>query len=225
MLAATSVLKDLVDKCPPAEACRGAFDRMSKATIKMCLSTTGFGPEVVRHVVNSDQKYGFDTSLTETTNAYSQARSIPDNTRPAPRFDMNLRALFTEDTLDETSAQSTTNQWSPPIPSTVSSLHHQTSQVPNVSPNYPAMPEPQQPASTWNPVPAVDVQGSAPSHGLHGYPAATDLLMSDDGSGGVFLDFDNDMSLDSNLDGAWTQGPQLEFFDNFFFGGSTAAPI
>ena len=33
-----------MEKCPPAEACRDAFERMSKATIKMCLSTTGFGP-------------------------------------------------------------------------------------------------------------------------------------------------------------------------------------
>lgn len=43
VLAATSVLDDLIEKCPPAEACRDAFVRMSKATIKMALSTTGFG--------------------------------------------------------------------------------------------------------------------------------------------------------------------------------------
>lgn len=42
ILAATSVLGDLVEKCPPAEACRDAFDRMSKATVAMCMSTTGF---------------------------------------------------------------------------------------------------------------------------------------------------------------------------------------
>ena len=45
MLAATSVLSDLSAKCPPAEACRDAFDRMARATIKMCLSTTGFGSQ------------------------------------------------------------------------------------------------------------------------------------------------------------------------------------
>ena len=32
----------MVEKCPPAEACRDAFDRMSKATVAMCMSTTGF---------------------------------------------------------------------------------------------------------------------------------------------------------------------------------------
>jgi hypothetical protein len=43
ILAATSVLGDLIEKCPPAEACRDAFNRMSKATVQMCISTTGFG--------------------------------------------------------------------------------------------------------------------------------------------------------------------------------------
>jgi hypothetical protein len=38
ILAATSVLGDLIDKCPPAEACRDAFERMSRATVQMCLS-------------------------------------------------------------------------------------------------------------------------------------------------------------------------------------------
>jgi hypothetical protein len=43
ILAATSVLTDLIDKCPPAEACRDAFDRTAKATIKMATSNGGFG--------------------------------------------------------------------------------------------------------------------------------------------------------------------------------------
>ncbi|KAI1965306.1 hypothetical protein LOZ58_001152 [Ophidiomyces ophidiicola] len=45
VLGAVSVLEDLMEKCPPAEACRDAFERMSKATVQMCLSTTGFGPQ------------------------------------------------------------------------------------------------------------------------------------------------------------------------------------
>ncbi|KAA8630920.1 hypothetical protein SMACR_00882 [Sordaria macrospora] len=43
ILAAKSVFTDLMDKCPPAEACRDAFDRTAKATIKMANSTGGFG--------------------------------------------------------------------------------------------------------------------------------------------------------------------------------------
>jgi hypothetical protein len=43
VLSATSVLSDLMEKCPPAEACRDAFDRTAKATIKMANSKGGFG--------------------------------------------------------------------------------------------------------------------------------------------------------------------------------------
>lgn len=45
ILAATSVLGDLIQKCPPAEACRDAFNRMSETTVRMCLSSSGFGSQ------------------------------------------------------------------------------------------------------------------------------------------------------------------------------------
>ncbi|KAK2882390.1 hypothetical protein FQN49_000414 [Arthroderma sp. PD_2] len=81
VLAATSVLKDLIEKCPPAEACRDAFERMSKATVQMGLSTTGFGQQVgsigdrmsthnsspqsrqQNQSPNSDSQYFHDTSF------------------------------------------------------------------------------------------------------------------------------------------------------------------
>lgn len=44
VLAAKSVFTDMMDKCPPAETCRDAFDRTAKATIKMVSSSGGFGP-------------------------------------------------------------------------------------------------------------------------------------------------------------------------------------
>lgn len=43
ILAATSVFTALIDKCPPAEACRDAFDRTARATIKMANAKGGFG--------------------------------------------------------------------------------------------------------------------------------------------------------------------------------------
>ncbi|KAI0387686.1 hypothetical protein F5Y04DRAFT_9707 [Hypomontagnella monticulosa] len=49
ILAATSVFTDLIDKCPPAEACRDAFDRTAKATIKMANNTGGFGQVLHRN--------------------------------------------------------------------------------------------------------------------------------------------------------------------------------
>lgn len=45
-----------MEKCPPAEACRDAFERMSKATIKMCLSTTGFGPNADKPAAQAPPK-------------------------------------------------------------------------------------------------------------------------------------------------------------------------
>ncbi|KAL2153244.1 hypothetical protein VTH82DRAFT_4399 [Thermothelomyces myriococcoides] len=43
VLAATSVFQDFIDKCPPAEACRDAFERTVKATLKMVNASGGFG--------------------------------------------------------------------------------------------------------------------------------------------------------------------------------------
>ncbi|GAO18198.1 uncharacterized protein UV8b_01216 [Ustilaginoidea virens] len=43
VLAAKSVFSDMIDKCPPAETCRDAFDRTAKATIKMASASGGFG--------------------------------------------------------------------------------------------------------------------------------------------------------------------------------------
>ncbi|KAG6008380.1 hypothetical protein E4U21_004584 [Claviceps maximensis] len=46
VLAAKSVFSDMIDKCPPAETCRDAFDRTAKATMKMASSNGGFGAPV-----------------------------------------------------------------------------------------------------------------------------------------------------------------------------------
>lgn len=48
VLAAKSVFTDMIDKCPPAETCRDAFDRTAKATIKMASSSGGFGTASAR---------------------------------------------------------------------------------------------------------------------------------------------------------------------------------
>lgn len=81
ILAATSVLGDLIDKCPPAEACRDAFDRMSKATVQMCMSTTGFsssaqGLNSRRRLVTQDSDY------------------FTSNNNCKPTFDMGLNDLL-----------------------------------------------------------------------------------------------------------------------------------
>ncbi|PSN73555.1 hypothetical protein BS50DRAFT_543264 [Corynespora cassiicola Philippines] len=134
VLAATSVLGDLIEKCPPAEACRDAFDRMSKATIQMCMSTTGFGPQALRALPQTQAPMhpSHSPSTTYTSVSDIDARSDAELTgfplsnnyfqqtrRPVPRFDMNLKDLFSDDETDKRSFSRISNQISsmrPPPP-------------------------------------------------------------------------------------------------------------
>ncbi|KUJ17186.1 uncharacterized protein LY89DRAFT_73425 [Mollisia scopiformis] len=104
ILAATSVLGDLIEKCPPAEACRDAFDRMSKATVQMCMSTTGFGSSA--HGLNSRQRShsqnqrhtqsesGPGSADYFSKSARRQSRGPHGPPRPKPQFDMALNDLL-----------------------------------------------------------------------------------------------------------------------------------
>ncbi|KAL4809235.1 positive regulator of purine utilization [Aspergillus unguis] len=117
VLAATSVLGDLIHKCPPAEACRDAFERMSKATVEMTLRTTGFGAQVDIGRIQSNSVYRQSASHRSRLSArhqaeqrqrerererqnasrrqaQSQAPQLRQQPRPVPRFDMNLEDLF-----------------------------------------------------------------------------------------------------------------------------------
>ncbi|KIV79046.1 hypothetical protein PV11_06636 [Exophiala sideris] len=102
VLAATSVLGDLMEKCPPAEACHDAFERMSKATVQMCMSTPGFGfsaeREEPRHQL-SRQSSRQSNPVPMQIDSYTQQRIAPKPImkRPPPKFDMDLRELFPED--------------------------------------------------------------------------------------------------------------------------------
>ena len=114
VLAGTSVLNDLIDKCPPAEACRDAFERMSKATIKMCQNTTGFGSQIKFSKERREQE---DSSMAsqvfdEKYPTPSFPRPSVSASRPAPTFDYNLKDLFS-DQISVTSDGSTNHvhQW------------------------------------------------------------------------------------------------------------------
>jgi hypothetical protein len=99
ILAATSVLGDLVEKCPPAEACRDAFDRMSKATVQMCMSTTGFSSSAQglnsrrdKHESSSSNNDYFDSNKSSSASFRRQSRG--PSGRPKPTFDMGLNDLL-----------------------------------------------------------------------------------------------------------------------------------
>ncbi|OQO10181.1 hypothetical protein B0A48_04538 [Cryoendolithus antarcticus] len=111
ILAATSVLTDLIENCPPAEACRDAFSRMAKATISMCMSTTGFGTasSLASQSLSSPGGYfsggtstGASASKSDTpvpSELQSMRQRADSERRKLPRFDMNLKDLFTDDEL------------------------------------------------------------------------------------------------------------------------------
>jgi hypothetical protein len=120
ILAATSVLSDLIEKCPPAEACRDAFNRMSKATVQMCMSTTGFGtstqglnskaqrsqrvdsdmsldyfgaPASSQFAISNSRNTRTPSSRNHRTSSSSSEQQQPVN-RQKPQFDMGLNDLF-----------------------------------------------------------------------------------------------------------------------------------
>jgi hypothetical protein len=112
ILAATSVLGDLIEKCPPAEACRDAFDRMSKATVQMCMSTTGFGSSAGalnnnhrhrphhHHHASPDEKNNDHFNNSKPLHRPNRAQP---KSRPVPQFDMSLNDLLgpTSDTTQQ----------------------------------------------------------------------------------------------------------------------------
>ncbi|EXJ67826.1 uncharacterized protein A1O5_09172 [Cladophialophora psammophila CBS 110553] len=118
VLAATSVLGDLMEKCPPAEACRDAFERMSKATVQMCMSTPGFGFSMERRAEYQPRQHLARQSSMQSQSGQPQTQPIPMQIdsyppattstttriapkpmpkRPPPKFDMDLRELFPDD--------------------------------------------------------------------------------------------------------------------------------
>lgn len=130
VLSATSVLEDLADKCPPAEACRDAFDRMSKATVKMCLNTTGFGSKAFRPSTN-DAKPRSPVSQFDTSDFASSAQPQfeENSSRPPIQFDTNLRDLFPEQSQDGRPFGSNVGRWQTPLTpmdDRFSSINHPT---------------------------------------------------------------------------------------------------
>jgi hypothetical protein len=108
VLIATSVLQDLIDKCPPAEACRDAFLRMSKATISMVLNSTGFGnlSTLGSQPLNSPGGYFSGRTTQQTSPGTTQMSSSGTFEKGGglgmegmPQFDFNLRDLFSEEEI------------------------------------------------------------------------------------------------------------------------------
>jgi len=208
--AATSVLADLVEKCPPAEACKDAFDRMSKATIKMSLSTTGFKPSLSEHVARSTQQdYKSSPTPQIVKSEVSQEASIRP-TRPPPQFDMNLQDLFPE-LRDGRTFDGGFGHWQSPashiLPMQPIPRYVQAPNDSNASSHYDA----DVTHSTANP-------SMKPLNDPYTFTNDLDFLMTNESTamygGNPGLDFG------STGDHGWADGTQVDLFDGFFFGGT-----
>ncbi|KAI9710635.1 MAG: hypothetical protein M1812_007400 [Candelaria pacifica] len=242
ILAATSVLGDLIEKCPPAEACRDAFDRMSKATVQMCLSTTGFGSHSsgldsrrttqIVQPSNGDSKNERENNTTSLESSRLgppfQDPSISNRYhRPAPRFDMNLRDLFPQaEGFSRTSSRTFDNEAQSNRIGTVSPKREHQSYMPIGQ----AQGQISQSLGIGNSQ-AVDVNSAIdPSLNQHRFPTAQSLhaptypdfglqnMEFSDGGGSSSLDLGIGLGLD--LDHDWSDGTQYDLFEGFFFGGS-----
>ncbi|KAI0192488.1 fungal-specific transcription factor domain-containing protein [Astrocystis sublimbata] len=111
ILAATSVFTDLIDKCPPAEACRDAFDRTAKATIKMANSNGGFGNHLLnRHTrgsKGSSDRIDYLTAREATANRQKYNSNSPgdqSNSRPATAYDASPHEQYTRKPITQMAA-------------------------------------------------------------------------------------------------------------------------
>ena len=220
VLAATSVLGDLIDNCPPAEACRDAFDRMSKATVQMCLSTTGFGSRAAaqgarrRHEDTHNSNMSTTVANTQPSDLYHHKTS-----RPPPQFDMNLRDLFTDELQDGRSFGSNLGRWQAAMqvdPATVQppQQFQVPAEVATSEQHYSFNPMQPTASSTFH-----GTEANHEAYDAYDLPGSggLDFLLADN-DGAAYLDQPGlDLGFDSRHD--WADGAQLDLFDGFFFGG------
>lgn len=213
ILAATSVLGDLIEKCPPAEACRDAFDRMSKATVQMCMSTTGFGSS--GQGLSSINAGEYFTSTNHTAPRPS--------TRPKPHFDMALNDLLgPSDPARPRPQQMTTHAAtkSPEYPTSPGQSRDPSSIDPGIvpyahqqaGPSYPAPGSPYAESPFAPTGPGMDLlQGSGWENDVQGGIA--------NGGNGGFAALGDNLSWDHDFSDLGNGG-MPDLFEGFFFGGS-----
>lgn len=244
ILAAKSVLSDMIDKCPPAETCRDAFDRTAKATIKMASSTGGFG---VPHNPNRRTRREpsvWNTATPDSSKGSTQTRHRHQNSDNASyQFDMSLSDSLSSPTLSVAGEAGTTAQPSPPVPRTAdgfvikprsrggpspSDMGMKQEGSPVDSTVVPSPPIPRrvtsQPSTAGSTYASHQPQYSAP--GPVDYPdtQTMEFLQNLGASNPEFAGIEQsqvDLGF-MNWEGLhhdYAEGQQMNPFDNFFFGG------
>lgn len=233
ILAAKSVLTDMIDKCPPAETCRDAFDRTAKATIKMASSTGGFGAPTARR-----QRSAWNTPP-DSSKGTGQGRHRPQGSDQASyQIDLSLSDSLSSPTLSV--AGDGNAQPSPPMarsaegyllksrsrggPSPTDSGHKQEG-----SPIESGMvPSPIPRRVTSQPNGGGSYGGQQQQFNGQDYPDAQTMEFLQNlgaSSNGDFTAMDQsqlDMGLSMNWEGLhhdFSEAPQMNPFDTFFFGG------
>ncbi|KAI5463331.1 fungal-specific transcription factor domain-containing protein [Mariannaea sp. PMI_226] len=248
ILAAKSVLTDMIDKCPPAETCRDAFDRTSKATIKMASSTGGFG---VPH--NQNRRPRREPSV---WNASTPDSSSKASTQVRHRHQGSDNASYQFDISDSLSSptlsvagEAGTAHPSPPLPRTTegymmkprgrggpspSDMGMKQEGSPRDSPMVPSPPLQRrvtsQPSTAGSSYASQQHQHQQQQYNGQGgleYPEvqSMEFLQNLGGPNGEYAGLDqsqNDLGFGMNWEGFhhdYAEGQQINPFDTFFFGG------
>ena len=210
---------------------------MSKATVKMCVSTTGFGSQVRFAQQRQDDnppilpQPSFDQHVPPPSNFSART------SRPPPQFDYDLKNLFSEDAQNGRMFSRTSQTWQAPLPSV----------APNQAPTYAYAPSDASTPSTLstatsNPNPNPKQSQMAHTNqsfdsSLLSNPFQSSKDLNNDPSTYDNLDFDflinndttntaaafagdvgHNLGLDGQLDWADGGGQLPDLFGNFFFG-------
>ena len=222
--AATSILEDLIDKCPPAEACRDAFERMSKATLKMCLSTTGFGSRSPNHHTPFQPRvYDNGTRPSVFGTEFQPQPDFSTVSQPPPGLGLDLQASYSGNSRDGhsfvESVEGVSDIMQPNLQSTPPSrlLQYQgPSDAPAQHRQYYSNPN-HIPPSLYTT--ASFTTDNVPDDIYDFTPNDFDFLaMNDDGM--AVYQGNSGLHLGYDAEHDWSEGVQTELFGDFFFGGA-----
>ncbi len=213
-----------MNKCPPAEACRDAFERMSKATLKMCLSTTGLGSRAANHHSHFQPRvYDNDTRFFTVGRDYQPQQDFSGGSQsPADPGTDSLRVPYPENSQDGCAPGGSMDGWSdsmqPNFHPTASSqqLQYQGSSNTLLQPReyYSNPSQPPPPLFTTAPFTTANVPDE-----LHDFTSNDfDFLAMNEESMAIYQG-NSGLHLGYDAEHDWSEGAQTELFGDFFFGG------
>lgn len=234
ILAAKSVLTDMIDKCPPAETCRDAFDRTAKATIKMASSTGGFGAPTARR-----QRSAWNTPPDSSKNSGPVRHRPQGSDQASYHVDLSLSDSLSSPTLSVTGDGNA--QPSPPMARSAEGYLLKSRSRGGPSPSDTSHKQDGSPIESGvvpSPIPRRVTSQPSNGGGSYGgqqqqfngqdYPDAQTMEFLQNlgaSSNGDFTAMDQsqlDMGLSMNWEGLhhdFGEAPQMNPFDTFFFGG------